>query len=139
VNIHQILSPPSYTTGSDSFTGSNLLTIPGVGEKTVAAVLSYLGNSGQSFETSTKAVGYIGFFPRIFESGQTKRENRICKRGPKLLRAALYMAAVASLKHNKELPNVVPSETIAGKNRKASSHLRCKKAPSDHVSNAQIR
>jgi hypothetical protein len=33
VNIHQIFSPPSYTTGSDTFTGSNLLTIPGVGEK----------------------------------------------------------------------------------------------------------
>jgi len=62
VNIHQILSPPSYTTGSDTFTGSNLLTIPGVGEK-----------------------------------------------------------------------------MLSGKNPKTSSQLRCKKAPSDHVSNAEIR
>jgi len=118
MNIHEILSPSSRTTGSDTFTGSNLLTIPGVGEKTVAAVLSYLGNSGQSFETSTKAVGYIGFFPRIFESGQTKRENKISKRGPKLLRAALYMAAVASLKHNKELRTLYHRKLSQGKTEK---------------------
>jgi transposase len=117
-NIHQILSPSSTTTGSESFPGSNLLTIPGVGEKTVAAVLSYLGKNGQSFETSTKAVGYIGFFPRICESGQTRRDNKISKRGPKLLRAALYMAAVASLKHNTELRTLYHRKLSQGKTEK---------------------
>lgn len=113
--IQQILSPSQK---SENFTGSNLLSIPGVGEKTVAAVLSFLGNNGQSFETSTKAVGYIGFFPKIFESGQTKRENKISKRGPKLLRSAVYMAAVASIKHNREMRALYHRKLSQGKTEK---------------------
>lgn len=112
--IMNILSPK----GPDSFPGENLLTIPGVGEKTVAAVLSYLGKDGSNFSTSTKAVGYAGYFPRIYESGQTRKEKRICKRGPKVLRWALYMAAVASLKHNKEMQTLYYRKLSQGKTEK---------------------
>ena len=52
--IKEILSPQE---PQDSFPGENLLTIPGVGEKTLAAVLSYLGADGSSFSNATKAVG----------------------------------------------------------------------------------
>lgn len=113
--IHDILSPKG---SDDSFPGANLMSIPGVGEKTVAAVLSYLGSDGVNFSTSTNAIGYVGYFPKIHESGQTRRENKISKRGPKLLRWALYIAAVASLKHNKQMRVVYHKKLSQGKNQK---------------------
>ena len=113
--IKEILSPHE---SKGSFPGENLLTIPGVGEKTLAAVLSYLGADGCSFSSSTKAVGYVGYFPKIYQSGQTLRDNTICKRGPKLLRWALYMAAVASLKHNPEMRTLYHRKISQGKTEK---------------------
>jgi transposase len=113
--IKQILSPQE---PQDPFPGENLLTIPGVGDKTLAAVLSYLGTDGSSFSNSTKAVGYVGYFPKIYQSGQTQRDNVICKRGPKLLRWALYMAAVASLKHNPEMRTLYHRKLSQGKTEK---------------------
>jgi transposase len=113
--IKEILSPQE---SKDSFPGENLLTIPGVGDKTLAAVLSYLGANGCSFSSSTKAVGYVGYFPKIYQSGQTQRDNTICKRGPKLLRWALYMAAVASLKHNPEMRTLYHRKLSQGKTEK---------------------
>jgi transposase len=113
--IKEILSPHE---SKGSFPGENLLTIPGVGDKTLAAVLSYLGVNGCSFSSSTKAVGYVGYFPKIYQSGQTYRDNTICKRGPKLLRWALYMAAVASLKHNPEMRTLYHRKISQGKTEK---------------------
>jgi transposase len=113
--IKQILSPQQ---PKDSFPGENLLTIPGVGDKTVAAVLSYLGADGSNFSSSTKAIGYVGFFPKIYQSGQTLWENAICKRGPDLLRWALYMAAVACLRHNPEMRNLYHKKLSQGKTEK---------------------
>ena len=113
--IKQILSPRQ---SEDSFPGENLLTIPGVGEKTVAAVLSYLGTNGANFSTSTKAVGYIGFFPKIHQSGQSQWDNVISKRGPTLLRWALYMAAVACLRHNPEMKSLYHKKLSQGKTEK---------------------
>lgn len=113
--INKLLSPKE---PKDSCPGENLLTIPGVGEKTIAAVLSYLGANGANFPTSTKAIGYVGYFPKIYQSGQTQRENKICKRGPKLLRWALYMAAVASLKHNPEMRTLYHKKLSQGKTEK---------------------
>jgi len=113
--IKQLLSPQE---PKDSFPGENLLTIPGVGEKTLAAVLSYLGADGSNFSDSTKAIGYVGFFPKIYQSGQSLWENKICKRGPKLLRWALYMAAVACLRHNPEMRNLYHKKLSQGKTEK---------------------
>jgi transposase len=113
--IKQLLSPQE---PKDSFPGENLLTIPGVGEKTVAAVLSYLGTDGTNFSTSTKAVGYIGFFPKIHQSGQSQSDNAISKRGPTLLRWALYMAAVACLRHNPEMRSLYHKKLSQGKTEK---------------------
>jgi len=113
--IHKMLSPQG---PQDSFPGENLLTIPGIGEKTLAAVLSYLGTNGAHFSSATRAVGYVGYFPKIYQSGETHRENKISKRGPKLLRWALYMAAVACLKHNPEMRTLYHRKISQGKTQK---------------------
>lgn len=113
--MKQILSPSDK---DGSFPGKNLLSMKGVGDKTLAALLSYLGSDGSNFSSAKAAVGYVGFYPKIYESGQTRRDNTISKRGPKVLRWALYMAAVASLKHNKEMRTLYHKKLSQGKTEK---------------------
>ena len=122
-SIEDILSPDS----NDSFPGENLLSIPGVGKKTIAAVLSYLGIDGSSFATAKKVAGFVGFFPKLYESGETKRANRISHRGPKVLRWALYMSAVACLKHNKEMRTIYHRKISQGKTAKQALIVVAKK------------
>lgn len=113
-----ILSPSSDEDDSFPGPGQNLLSIKGVGDKTLAAIISYLGSDGSNFPDSASAVGYVGFYPKIYESGQTRRDNKISKRGPKVLRWALYMAAVASLRHNKEMRTLYHKKLSQGKTEK---------------------
>lgn len=101
-----------------SFPGGNLLTIPGVGHKTLAALLSAIGADGQSFTSGKQLIGLVGFFPKIYESGETRRDNKISKRGPKYLRSALYIAAVACIKHNKEFKSLYSKKVSQGKTGK---------------------
>ena len=114
---NNILSP---TNDDDfySFPGGNLLTIPGVGPKTLAALLSAIGSNGQAFASGKQLIGLVGFFPNIYESGETRRDNKISKRGPKYLRSALYIAAVACIKHNKEFKSLYSRKISQGKTGK---------------------
>jgi len=114
---NNILSP-SDSNDANSFPGANLLTIPGVGPKTLAAILSAVGSDGQAFPDGKHLIGHIGFFPKIYESGETRHDNTISNRGPKYLRAALYMAAVASLKHNPEFKTLYHRKVSQGKTAK---------------------
>jgi len=113
--IDAILSPND---DDLNFTGANLLTIPGVGPKTVAAILSAVGADGKSFKSVTQFIGHIGFYPKIYQSGETKRDNKISKQGPAYLRHALYISAVACLKHNPEFKNLYNKKCSQGKKPK---------------------
>jgi len=62
VNIENLLSPAK-DDDINSFPGSNLLTIPGIGPKTLAVILQAVGSNGQVFSSGTKLVGHLGFFP----------------------------------------------------------------------------
>lgn len=115
--VNQILSPAS-NDDINSFPGSNLLTIPGVGPKTLAAILSCVGESGQAFSDGVKLIGHIGFFPQIYESGETKRANKLSNKGPAYLRHALYVASVACIKHNLQLRNLYYTKVSQGKKPK---------------------
>ena len=115
--MDEILSP-STDDDIDSFPGANLLNIPGIGNKTVAAMLSAVGFEGKTFQSGTKLIGHVGFFPKIHESGESHRKNKISKRGPKYLRWALYMAAVASIRHNKEMRSLYLKKLSQGKKKK---------------------
>lgn len=113
--IQETLNPND---DDSDFPGSNLFTIPGVGLKTIAAVLSTTGTKGEAFPTATHYIGYIGYFPKIHQSGDTTKDNKIVKRGPKYLRWALYMAAVASLLHNVEMRTLYYKKISQGKTKK---------------------
>ena len=114
---NNILSP-SDSNDANSFPGANLLSIPGVGPKTLAAILSAVGSDGQAFPDGKHLIGHIGFFPKIYESGETRHDNTMSNRGPKYLRAALYMSAVACLKHNPEFKALYDRKVSQGKTAK---------------------
>ena len=116
---NNILSP-SDSNDANSFPGANLLSIPGVGPKTLAAILSAVGSDGQAFPDGKHLIGHIGFFPKIYESGETRHDNIMSNRGPKYLRAALYMSAVACLKHNPEFKALYDRKVSQGKTAKQS-------------------
>lgn len=97
--------------------GSNLLDIPGVGPKTVAALLSAVGD-GKSFHSGTNIIGYVGFFPVISDSGETKLKRHIAKTGPKYLRCALYLAAVSCIRHNPQFKRIYTIKRSQGKSAK---------------------
>jgi transposase len=115
--IDDILAPQN-SDDANSFPGANLLSIPGVGPKTLAAILSVVGTDGSAYPDGKNFIGYIGFFPQIYESGETRRDNVISKRGPNYIRRALYIAAVACLKHNAEFKAFYDVKISQGKKPK---------------------
>ena len=115
--MEDILSPQN-PDDAMSFPGANLLSIPGVGPKTLAAILSVVGSDGSAYPDGKSFVGYIGFFPQIYESGETRRDNIISRRGPNYIRRALYISAVACLKHNAELKSFYDVKISQGKKPK---------------------
>ena len=122
--IQDILSPNG---PNDSFPGENLLSIDGVGKKTLAAVLAAIGRDGKSFANAKAFTGLIGFFPKIYQSGESQRDNLMSNRGPKYLRWHLYMAAVASLKHNPEMRTLYHKKVSQGKSHKQAIICGAKK------------
>lgn len=96
-----------------------LLCIPGVGPKTVAAFLGEVGDDVSRFSSASKLIGFIGWHPKISESGDSKNLHpKMSKKGPSALRASLYMAAVASLKHNPYLRSLYHRKISEGKESK---------------------
>jgi len=108
----------SLSSDKESFPGQSLFTIPCIGPKTIATLLSLVDDTGATFENGTKLVGHIGFFPQIFESGETKYANKISKKGPKYARWGLYMGAIACIRHNKEMQHLHYNKLSQGKTEK---------------------
>lgn len=74
-------------------------TIPGVGRSGAEAIVAHLDDA-KRFESQRQVSAYAGLVPKQWESGTIRRQNRITKRGPKLLRAQLVEVAWASLRYN---------------------------------------
>nr|WP_158602220.1 transposase [Cohnella endophytica] len=73
-------------------------SIPGVGDKLAAAIVSEIGDA-QQFEDPKLLVAFAGLDPGV--SGQfVATSNRITKRGSKRLRKALYLAVQCGLRRN---------------------------------------
>jgi len=115
--MDDILSPQD-PDDAMSFPGANLLSIPGIGPKTLAAFLSIAGSDGSAYPDGKSIVGYIGFFPKIYESGETRKDNIISNRGPSYARRAFYIASVACLKHNAEFKALYDRKISQGKSAK---------------------
>ncbi|WP_200412074.1 transposase, partial [Virgibacillus salexigens] len=78
-----------------------LTSIPGVGTKIAATLISEIGDVTQ-FSHPKKLVAYAGLDPRVYQSGKfTATINRITKRGSTKLRQTIYSAVQCGLTNNR--------------------------------------
>ncbi len=95
--------------------GELLVSIPGLGDKTVAALLAYYG-APLRFESAKQAVAYAGLDPRQHQSGSSVRgKPRLSKVGHARLRKALYMPAMVATTRTAWGRALKQRLTVAGK------------------------
>ncbi len=70
-----------------------LLSIPGIGPITAAAICAEVGDF-KRFNTPASLISYAGIYPRERSSGDTKRYGSISKAGSKVLRYSIIEAAM---------------------------------------------
>ena len=95
----------------------NLKSIPGVAEKTIAAIISECGDLTR-FPTTAKFIGYIGLFPTENSSGNYKSTGHLSKRGSSIAKHALYMSSISCMLHNSELKQLYDTKKSQGKSKK---------------------
>ena len=98
-----------------------LMTIPGVGLMTAAAVLAELGDL-RHFRKAAELASFTGLAPQHYESGTSvKAQTRVSKAGNLQIRRSLYMATLAWTKKPKEGLGVFYKRLIeAGKAKKSA-------------------
>lgn len=80
-----------------------MLSIPGIGDATVAKVLAYLGDV-RRFDSAKALAAFIGVTPRQKQSGSSVRgRTMISRTGHSALRTALYMPGLVALRYNPAL------------------------------------
>ena len=76
-----------------------VMTIPGVGRITAEALVTAIDDPHR-FKSGRELSAYLGLVPKQYQSGQTDRNGRISKRGPRLVRTILVECAWCSLRYN---------------------------------------
>lgn len=95
-----------------------LQTIPGLGKKTVAALIVLTGGFTR-FANARQLCSYIGTCPRIFESGTSvKGRSKIAKMGMSKIRAMLYVCAWSAKKYNDKCKQLYDRLVEKGKCKK---------------------
>jgi transposase len=95
----------------------NLRTIPGVSDKTILALLAECGNLDR-FHSAKALVGYLGLYPTLDESGERSKSGKLAKRGARLAKKAIFLAAVAAIKHNDQMYTIYLKYRSRGKAKK---------------------
>lgn len=97
-------------------------SIPGIGEKIAATIISEVGEIDR-FSHPKKLVAFAGVDPRVYSSGKfTATTNRITKRGSSRLRHALYLAVLCGIRssRNKKLKEFYDKKKSEGKPSKVA-------------------
>ncbi|PGS51929.1 IS110 family transposase [Bacillus sp. AFS041924] len=97
-------------------------SIPGIGEKIGATILSEIGEI-ERFNHPKKLVAFAGVDPSVFQSGKFNATiNRITKRGSTRLRHVLYMAVLCGIRssRNKRLKEFYDRKRVEGKPAKVA-------------------
>ncbi len=78
-------------TGTDTYT--ILLSVPGIGPVTAAAIYAEVGDF-KRFHTPANLISYAGIYPKERSSGDNKRYGSISKAGSRVLRYSIIEAAM---------------------------------------------
>ena len=70
------------------------------------------------FHNAKALTGYLGLYPTIEQSGDNHKNGRLAKRGARLAKKAVYLAAIAAIRHNKELRQVYMNYRSKGRAKK---------------------
>jgi transposase len=81
------------STVKETKTYAILLSLPGVGPITAAAIYAEVGDF-KRFHTSASLISYAGIYPKERSSGDSKRYGSISKAGSKVLRYSIIEAAM---------------------------------------------
>jgi transposase len=90
----------------------NLRSIPGVSDKTLFTIMGECGNLDR-FKSYNAFIGYLGLYPTLEQSGNTTKYGKLAKK-------ALYQAALAAIRHNKEMRKLYCDKVSQGKAKKAA-------------------
>lgn len=94
-----------------------LISIPGIGEATVAHLL-VLFDAHHGFKNAKQAAAFAGLVPNPHQSGQSGK-TRLSKVGDALIRKVLYMPSLTAWRHNPLIRKFCERLKETGKNGKA--------------------
>jgi len=107
---------------------SVLTSIPGIGPKT-AMMLIVATDNFKKFSNYRQLIAYVGFSPRIRQSGSSIRgRGAICKMGNALLRRLLYMCSWTAQTCNKACKALSERLTLKGKPIQSDKSGCCQQA-----------
>lgn len=113
----------------DSGNIENTKSIPGVADKTIAAILGECGDL-RRFESAKAFIGFLGLYPTLYQSGKSLSTGTLAKRGIPIAKHALYLAAVSAVRHNSELHKLFRDKVSSGKSKKEALIIIAKKIAS---------
>ncbi|MFC6268076.1 IS110 family RNA-guided transposase [Frigoriflavimonas asaccharolytica] len=92
-----------------------LTSIPGIGLKS-AVMLIAATNNFEKFENYKQLIAFVGFSPRIYQSGSSVRgKGSICKMGKSQIRKLLYMCSWSAKRWNKSCKDMYERLIAKGK------------------------
>lgn len=92
-----------------------LLSIPGIGDKTVATLLSHFSTINK-FDSAKKLAAFCGVAPREFQSGSSvKGRGGMSKIGSAQLRKALFLPAMVAIRYNPTIVKMKERLSLQGK------------------------
>lgn len=113
----------------DSSNIENTKSIPGVANKTIAAILGECGDL-RRFESAKAFIGFLGLYPTLYQSGKSLSTGKLAKRGIPIAKHALYLSAVSAVRHNSELNKLYRDKRSSGKSTKEAFIIIAKKLAS---------
>jgi transposase len=95
----------------------HLRTIPGVGDKTILSLLAECGDLTR-FHSPKALTSFLGLYPTLNQSGSRTIHGRLAKRGARLAKKAIYLSAIAAVRHNEQMRQVYHNYRSKGRAKK---------------------
>jgi transposase len=89
-------------------------SITSVGDETAAVVIAESG-PGENFHRDSQYIAYIGLDPSVKMSGKWVGKSKLSKRGPPMIREALYKASMNGIQNNPILRLIYREKRMEGR------------------------
>ena len=93
-----------------------IASVPGVGKPTAAMIFAEAGGFDR-FDSPDKLIKYAGLDVNVYQSGTVMKHGKMGKKGPPILRYALFLAAGKCRIHCPEIAEYYSSKVNQGKHR----------------------